>query len=89
MFCDIILKWIIKEIDNMLKPLQYAGCYSLDLYCDNPNDQYEWKHIHSETFTGESFTECVRKAKSKGWLIRTKNRTARCRICLNRVKHES
>lgn len=64
----------------MSEPLQYAGAYDLHLYCDQklgfPHDQDS-----RDEFVGETFSECVKLAKAKGWKIHHKTRTATCPDC--------
>lgn len=60
-------------------PIQYASGYSLDLYCDQD------KHppaigTYMETFTGETFGQCARDARRKGWVIH-KDQTSTCPFC--------
>jgi len=71
-------------------PLQYAGCYLLDLYCDQlkagPGDSTTQDGIHGyaefpHQFTGSTFGQCAKQAKAKGWRINQMKRTARCPKC--------
>jgi hypothetical protein len=59
---------------------QYAGCYALDLYCDRENDAHGWSEFPHQ-FTGETFGECAREARLKGWTINRKTRFATCPKC--------
>jgi len=45
------------------------GCYSIDLYCDNPNHVYAGKGDWG-TATGESRRECIAQARRYGWIVR-------------------
>lgn len=67
------------------KPLHYASGYSLDLYCDQPNQgeatKHSWFETYRETFVGETFADCARQAKKTGWKIHRKTRTATCPYC--------
>lgn len=72
-----------------------VGCYTLDLYCDNLED--ESKHTHgwyvvdpggagSKQFplqyTGETGGECRRRARKHGWkLARSENGKDLCPRC--------
>lgn len=61
-----------------------VGGYSLHLYCDAA----EWgdpPHTYSEfphEFTGETYGECAKKARKRGWVLR-RDRTAVCPKCRN------
>lgn len=60
----------------------YAGCYTLDIYCDHQNHpQYpkrgKW---HNTQYTGETKAECIRKARKDGWIFH-KDRTQTCPEC--------
>lgn len=68
------------------EPMQYASCYSLDLYCDRLPDDPMDDRIHGwnefpHQFTGETFAECARAARKRGWKIHRKTRTATCPKC--------
>ena len=58
--------------------MQYAGCYSLDLYCDGKDHGFQ--AVCGE-YTGETFAECAKAARKDGWVIRTADRTATCPRC--------
>lgn len=65
-------------------PLQYAGAYTLDLYCDHVNSD----HIHGEfphQFIGDNFDDCANQARIKGWYIHRKTRTSTCPTCAKRL----
>ena len=72
------------------EPLQFAGCYSLDLYCDVQNGAENCGHSDfenkSETFTGETYGECAKEARAAGWKIHSATRTATCPQCLSKMK---
>jgi hypothetical protein len=53
-----------------------VGCYSLDLYCDDPTHRaYDVGGISRPgTYTGDTFTECARKARVDGWVINRKGK---------------
>jgi hypothetical protein len=59
---------------------QYAGGYSLHLYCDHINEQHDVLEFPHE-FGGETFTESARYARKRGWVIHRKTRTATCPKC--------
>lgn len=63
----------------------WAGCYSLDLYCDNQGCAKEYrtdtagclvdKHGHTwgefpHQYTGEFGADCKRRARKAGWVIK-------------------
>jgi hypothetical protein len=56
-----------------------VGCYSLDLYCDDPTHRAFEPGGNSRpgTFTGDTFTECARKAKADGWMVNRNRRDGR------------
>lgn len=60
-------------------PVNYAGCYSLDLYCKYESAQ----HRHGEfphSYTSESGEGARAQARRVGWLIH-RDRTATCPKC--------
>jgi len=61
-------------------PTQYASGYSLDLYCDRRNERHPFRAFPQQ-FTGETFAECAREARHRGWVIHRKLRTATCPTC--------
>jgi hypothetical protein len=73
----------------MTRPsMQYAACYSLDLYCDTfrGEDVRDDKRHHSfaefpHTFTGETFAQCAAQARRQGWVIHRGTHTATCPKC--------
>lgn len=65
---------------RVAKPLQYASGYSLDLYCDHDNQRHRFDEFPHQ-FTGETFKECATTAREKGWVIKTRGRTATCPKC--------
>ena len=59
-----------------------AGCYSLDLYCEDAEGgpcPVPWNKF-PDTFTGETWGQCVRQARRAGWRI-TRDRRAYCPEC--------
>lgn len=42
------------------------GCYSLDLYCSNPDC---YRHKIPEGFVEDTLEKCINSAKTKGWAI--------------------
>lgn len=60
--------------------MQYAGCYTLHLYCDRVNDAHGFDAFPHE-FTGETFGECAKVARKRGWIIHKSTRTATCPKC--------
>jgi hypothetical protein len=61
-------------------PLQYAGGYALHLYCDRIYQCSGGEHL--DDYLAETFTSCVKQAKSDGWRIHRKTRTATCPNCV-------
>jgi hypothetical protein len=55
-----------------------VGCYTLDLYCDHKHNVPVERQVHQ--FTGQTKSECVKKAKEYGWKFH-KNGTHSCRCC--------
>lgn len=49
----------------------WVGCYSIDLYCDDPNHSYLHTGTVSQpgTVTGETLAECKREARRCGWKL--------------------
>ena len=47
--------------------MSYAGCYTLDLYCDNPD--CDRKGFGPDQYTAETGATCRRNARQRGWLI--------------------
>jgi len=45
-----------------------VSCYCMDLYCDHENDQHRWKEF-PQTYTGVSRSQCVREARTEGWVF--------------------
>lgn len=62
------------------EPMCYASGYSLDLYCDHVNPRHGYAEF-PHTFTGETFAECARPARKRGWRFHYKSRTATCPKC--------
>jgi hypothetical protein len=65
------------ELDDM--PC-YAAGYSLDLYCDGRNEWHGWNEFPHQFF-GETFGECAKLARKRGWVIHRSTRTATCPKC--------
>lgn len=71
------------------EPICVVGGYSLDLYCqyvsfeggavvDAAGHEYgEFPH----QYTGQTFSQCVKKARADGWIINTARYTAACPKC--------
>jgi hypothetical protein len=60
------------------RPTQYASGYSLDLYCDRVHD----RGYSAATFVGQTFADCAKQARFRGWKIHTATRTATCPSCV-------
>lgn len=59
-----------------------AGCYSLDIYCD---DLLHVSHNRRANFTGRTHAECARQAKEAGWSVPRKwTGLAKCPACRKR-----
>lgn len=66
-----------------------AGCYSLDLYCDNVDHKapawpdkrgHQWGEFPHQ-YTGEFGADCMARAKLAGWKINRKTGAALCPNC--------
>lgn len=59
-----------------------AGCYTLDLYCDDPNHGARHPHRVSSLdaqYIGQTYADCKRQAKADGWKwVDDKNICKRC-----------
>jgi hypothetical protein len=62
-------------------PTQYACGYTLDLYCDRQTKEYMHNSDFPHSFFGETFADCARQARARGWVIHRKTRTATCPRC--------
>ncbi len=61
----------------------WAGCYTLDLYCENYDPKNRGVHDWNEfphQFTNELGSVCRAKARKEGWIIK-KDGTAICPKC--------
>ena len=74
-------------------PTQFAGGYTLDLYCDHwsgpiagaerldtPDGYHSWTEF-PHTFIGETWGQCAQAARRRGWVIHRNTRTATCPKC--------
>lgn len=66
-----------------------AGCYSLDLYCDNdsPSSVERGEHVYREfphQYTAEHGSKCRSLARKAGWKLDIKNGLAICPKCVAR-----
>jgi hypothetical protein len=50
--------------------MSWAGCYVLDLYCDNQGDPRHKFQEFPHQYTSEHGVECRKDAKLAGWIIR-------------------
>jgi hypothetical protein len=71
-----------------------VGGYTLHLYCDNKEKHYtianngyyfipettSWIHVDNE-FVGETYGECVKEARSIGWLVNRRKDKCLCKYC--------
>lgn len=62
------------------QPMHYASGYTLDLYCDHFNPGHPLGASPYQ-FYGQTFAECAKQARDKGWVIHRKTRTATCPLC--------
>ncbi len=62
-----------------------AGCYTLDLYCDNSTGAHEWDDF-PHTFHHEYGSRCRAQARAAGWIINRKEGTAICPLCSGKNK---
>jgi hypothetical protein len=75
-----------KELKHMPK----IGCYTLDLYCDQEDLDFEScknsEHEYGEfphSFWGHTESECIKQAKRQGWRFHTNGLTS-CPKCKNK-----
>jgi hypothetical protein len=74
-----------------------VGGYTLDLYCDNDQDDnknYHWiltngtyivgDYEINHQYVGENFSEAVRQAKKDGWKVNRKNDICICPVCMGK-----
>lgn len=64
----------------------YAGCYTLDLYCDNYDPTVLGCNGHTfdefpHQFTHELGSRCRQNAKKAGWRVNYKTGAALCPKC--------
>ena len=57
----------------------WAGCYSLDLYCETGNNAHKWDEF-PHNYTDEKGSVCRAAARKAGWIIR-RNGDAICPKC--------
>lgn len=62
------------------EPRYYSSGYTLHLYCDHSNPRHGYFEFPYE-YTGETFAQCARQARAKGWVIHRATRTATCPKC--------
>lgn len=50
----------------------YTGAYTMDLYCDGKGclDPLTSGMPKSTSIVGRNFTECVKQARKRGWIVR-------------------
>jgi len=49
--------------------MTWAGCYSLDLYCDRKSDEHGWNEFPHQ-YTDEVGSRCRAEARKAGWIIK-------------------
>lgn len=59
--------------------MSWAGCYALDLYCDNPNGEHKYGEFPHQ-YTAELGSECRSKARKAGWVFK-RDGTCICPKC--------
>lgn len=64
--------------------MSWAGCYTLDLYCDKENDAHDFREFPHQ-FTNELGSVCKRIAQKRGWIIK-RNGDCICPKCSGKVK---
>jgi hypothetical protein len=60
--------------------MSWAGCYSLDLYCDKQSEAHVWNEFPHQ-YTAETGGECRSTARKAGWLIGSKWSKGSYAIC--------
>lgn len=74
--------------ERVEQPTQYSSGYTLDLYCDHDNPAHGWTEFPHQ-YTGESFGPLAKAARRRGWIVRTKDRTATCPKCSGKRKRRA
>ena len=67
-----------------------AGCYALDLYCDNSGPWPDGRHKYNEfphQYTDELGSRCRQAARRDGWLL-TRDGKAYCPKCSKKMRAE-
>lgn len=60
-----------------------VGCYTLDLYCDQPhniNDYNGISGVAAANFQGSTRMDCIRQARKSGWIFHN-NGLISCPAC--------
>lgn len=67
-----------------------VGCYTLDLYCDDPEHARPIGMLIGAPFqyTGRTRTGCVQEAKADGWKLQDRADRAICPACARRRRHK-
>ena len=70
-----------------------VGCYTLDLYCDDPNETHEKiDFMHSaggefpHQYTAAYGSQCRAQARRDGWTLNLQKNTAICPKCHGKKK---
>lgn len=67
--------------------MSIVGGYTLDLYCDDDNHNYDYEaSMSNASFAVYNQKRCYQIARSHGWIIKTKDNKAYCPSCVNRRK---
>lgn len=58
-----------------------ASGYALDLYCEVEGHRHGYQEGQA-CFTGETWGDCVKQARKKGWKINKRKRECICPACV-------
>lgn len=83
-------------LERAKEPMQFASCYTLDLYCDHwggpnsptnttPDGVHAWTEF-PHTFTGQTFGYCAARARKRGWILHLATQTATCPKCSGKFR---
>ena len=62
-----------------------VGCYVLDLYCDEKNDEHKHQEFPHQ-YTGETGGQCREAARQEGWKLDLHEGRATCPKCTKRKR---
>jgi hypothetical protein len=66
--------------------MTWAGCYSLDLYCDNKSSAHGWNEFPHQ-YTDEIGSVCRSDARKDGWVI-NRNGSSVCPKCSGKKRQQ-